>query len=74
MHKNCPEIFDQMEVFVDGGIRRGSDILKALCLGATAVGIGRSFLYSLNYGQEGVEHLIDSESPNFVIRERALIW
>jgi L-lactate dehydrogenase (cytochrome) len=62
MHKNCPEIFDRMDVFVDGGIRRGSDILKALCLGATAVGLGRSFLYSLNYGQEGVEHLIDSES------------
>jgi L-lactate dehydrogenase (cytochrome) len=61
MHKNCPEIFDQMEVYVDGGIRRGSDILKALCLGATAVGIGRSFLYALNYGQEGVEHLIDSK-------------
>jgi len=61
LQKNCPEIFDRMEVFVDGGIRRGTDILKALCLGATAVGIGRSFLYSLNYGQEGVEHLIDSE-------------
>ncbi|TKA59767.1 hypothetical protein B0A49_10873 [Cryomyces minteri] len=55
----CPEIFDRMEVYVDGGIRRGTDILKALCLGATAVGIGRHFLYSLNYGQEGVEHFIE---------------
>lgn len=56
---NCPSIFEQLEVFVDGGIRRGADVLKCLCLGATAVGMGRPFLYSVNYGQEGVEHLID---------------
>jgi len=56
---NCPEIFEKLEVFVDGGIRRGHDILKALCLGATAVGMGRPFLYAVNYGQEGVEHFID---------------
>jgi len=57
----CPEVFDHLEVYVDGGIRRGTDILKALCLGATAVGMGRPFLYSVNYGQEGVEHLIESK-------------
>ena len=57
----CPEIFDKMEVYVDGGIRRGTDVLKCLCLGATAVGLGRPFLYSVNYGKEGVEHLIDSK-------------
>ncbi|KAL8740531.1 MAG: hypothetical protein Q9190_006781 [Brigantiaea leucoxantha] len=51
----------RLEIYVDGGIRRGTDILKAMCLGATAVSIGRSFLYALNYGQEGVEHLIDSK-------------
>ena len=46
------------EVYVDGGIRRGSDIFKALALGATAVGIGRSVLYSLaSYGQPGVERM-----------------
>jgi L-lactate dehydrogenase (cytochrome) len=50
-----------MEVYVDGGIQRGTDILKCLCLGATAVGLGRSFLYSLVYGQEGVEHMIESK-------------
>lgn len=33
-------------VYLDGGIRRGSDVLKALCLGATAVGLGRPFLYA----------------------------
>lgn len=59
LQKSCPEVFDKMEIFVDGGIRRGTDILKCLCLGATAVGIGRHFLYSLMYGQEGTEHLIE---------------
>ena len=65
MHKQCPEVFDQMEVYVDGGIRRGGDILKALCLGAKAVGMGRTFLYSLNYGTEGAEHLVERE--NFLL-------
>jgi L-lactate dehydrogenase (cytochrome) len=59
MHKQCPEIFDQMEIFVDGGFRRGGDILKALCLGAKAVGMGRPFLFALNYGTEGAEHLVE---------------
>ncbi|KAJ5154259.1 Aldolase-type TIM barrel [Penicillium coprophilum] len=54
-----PAIFQQTEVYVDGGITRGTDILKALCLGAKGVLIGRPFLYSLNYGEEGVVHLID---------------
>ncbi|KAK4575237.1 hypothetical protein LTR86_001089 [Recurvomyces mirabilis] len=57
--RNCPEIFSKLEVFVDGGIRRGGDILKCLCLGATAVGMGRPFLYAVNYGEEGVQHFID---------------
>ncbi|KAI6915270.1 hypothetical protein D0869_02751 [Hortaea werneckii] len=56
---NCPEIFGQLEVLIDGGIRRGADVLKCLCLGATAVGFGRPFLYALNYGEEGVQHFID---------------
>lgn len=51
-----------MEIFVDSGIRRGTDILKCLCLGAKAVGMGRPFLYSVNYGAEGVEHFIESKS------------
>ncbi|KAJ0123743.1 cytochrome b2 [Diaporthe amygdali] len=54
----CPEIFSKLEVYVDGGFERGTDILKAIALGATAVGIGRPFLYSLVYGQQGAEHLI----------------
>lgn len=46
----------KIEVFVDGGVRRATDIIKALCLGAKGVGIGRPFLYAMSaYGQEGVE-------------------
>ncbi|KAL2426175.1 L-lactate dehydrogenase (cytochrome) [Exophiala dermatitidis] len=56
---NCPEVLEKMEVFIDGGIRRGTDVLKAICLGASAVCLGRPFLYSLVYGQQGVEKAID---------------
>ncbi|EJU06457.1 hypothetical protein DACRYDRAFT_44583 [Dacryopinax primogenitus] len=52
-----PDILDQkkLEVYCDGGFRRGSDVLKALCLGATAVGFGRPFLYAnAAYGEEGI--------------------
>jgi len=69
MHRSCPEVFDNLDVLVDGGIRRGTDIVKCLCLGAKAVGMGRHFLYSLNYGQEGVEHLIERKfsTPNWCL-------
>lgn len=60
LRRNCPEVFAGMEVFVDGGITRGTDIFKAVCLGAKAVGIGRGMLYALNYGQEGVQRYIES--------------
>jgi L-lactate dehydrogenase (cytochrome) len=47
---------DRIEVFVDGGVRRATDIIKALCLGARGVGIGRPFLYAMSaYGFEGVD-------------------
>ncbi|KAJ1329514.1 L-lactate dehydrogenase (cytochrome) [Microdochium nivale] len=58
LQRCCPQVFDAMEVYVDGGVKRGTDIFKALCLGARAVGIGRGFLYGLNYGQEGIEKYI----------------
>ncbi|KXJ93090.1 FMN-dependent dehydrogenase-domain-containing protein [Microdochium bolleyi] len=58
LQRCCPQVFDKLEVYVDGGIKRGTDIFKALCLGAKAVGIGRGFLYGLNYGQEGIEKYI----------------
>ena len=50
----------QIPVFVDGGFRRGSDVYKALAIGARAVGIGRAYIYGLaSFGQEGVEKVLD---------------
>ncbi|KAI1325499.1 FMN-dependent dehydrogenase-domain-containing protein [Xylariaceae sp. FL0255] len=47
---------NSIEVFIDGGVRRATDILKALCLGAKGVGIGRPFLYAMSaYGLDGVD-------------------
>jgi L-lactate dehydrogenase (cytochrome) len=61
LQRCCPEVFDKLEILIDGGIRRGTDVFKALCLGAKGVGIGRGFLYALNYGQEGVEKFVASK-------------
>jgi isopentenyl diphosphate isomerase/L-lactate dehydrogenase-like FMN-dependent dehydrogenase len=45
-----------VQIFVDGGVRRASDVMKAVALGANGVGVGRPFLYAYSaYGQEGVE-------------------
>src|SRR5262249_2495187 len=51
---------DQIEVVLDGGIRRGSDVVKAVALGAKAVMIGRAYLWGLGAnGQAGVENVLD---------------
>ncbi|KAK0978202.1 hypothetical protein LTR54_016015 [Friedmanniomyces endolithicus] len=55
IRRDCPEVFEKMEVHIDGGVRRGSDVLKAVCLGAHGVGVGRPFQCSVLYGTEGVE-------------------
>ncbi|KAI0936188.1 hypothetical protein AcV5_004386 [Taiwanofungus camphoratus] len=50
-----PDVFNKLEVYIDGGVHRGTDVLKALCLGARAVGLGRAFLYAQSaYGEAGV--------------------
>ena len=47
-------------IIVDGGFRRGTDIFKALALGATAVGVGRPYIFGLAaFGQPGVETALD---------------
>ena len=51
---------DQVEVVMDGGVRRGSDVVKAVALGAKAVMIGRAYLWGLAAnGQAGVENVLD---------------
>jgi heme/flavin dehydrogenase (mycofactocin system) len=51
---------DQIEVLLDGGVRRGSDVVKAVAMGARAVLIGRAYLWGLAAnGQAGVENVLD---------------
>ena len=62
--ESLPEVVDavdgRMPVIVDGGFRRGTDIFKALALGADAIAIGRPYLWGLgSFGQEGVETVLD---------------
>ncbi|KAI1258706.1 FMN-dependent dehydrogenase-domain-containing protein [Xylariaceae sp. FL1019] len=68
-----PQILERLEVFVDGGCRDGSDALKAICLGATAVGIGRPFYYALGaYGEKGVGRCVDLYADEFITGMRLL--
>ena len=61
---SLPEVVEavggKIPVMIDGGVRRGADVFKALALGATAVGIGRPYIWGLSaFGQEGVEKVLD---------------
>ena len=60
---SLPEVVEgvrgRVPVILDGGIRRGTDVFKALALGATATGIGRPYIWGLaSFGQEGVETVL----------------
>jgi len=60
LHPIATAVGDQVEVLMDGGVRRGSDVVKALALGARAVLIGRAYLWGLAAnGQAGVENVLD---------------
>lgn len=53
-------LYHKTEIFIDGGVRRGSDIVKAIALGAKSVGLGRPFLYALQtYGEEGIDRVLE---------------
>ena len=50
----------RIPILVDGGFRRGTDVFKALALGANAVGVGRPYIWGLSaFGQQGVERVLD---------------
>jgi 4-hydroxymandelate oxidase len=54
------EVKGRVPVFVDSGFRRGTDVFKALALGATAVGVGRPMLWGLGaFGQQGVDRVLE---------------
>ena len=54
------EVAGRIPVFLDGGVRRGTDVFKALALGASGVGIGRPMLGGLGaFGQAGVERVLE---------------
>ena len=63
INRFCPEVLKRVEVYLDGGVRRGTDVIKAICLGAKGVGLGRPLLYALSgYGTGGVDKALQSES------------
>ncbi|KAL6229787.1 hypothetical protein BDW75DRAFT_88217 [Aspergillus navahoensis] len=58
VYQEDPNLFNQVEIYADGGVRYGADVLKLLALGVKAVGLGRSFMYANAYGVEGVKRAI----------------
>ncbi|OHW95226.1 glycolate oxidase, partial [Colletotrichum incanum] len=56
--EKTPKIFQQIEVYADGGVRYGADVLKLLALSVRAVGLGRPFMFANVYGTEGVTRAI----------------
>jgi 4-hydroxymandelate oxidase len=81
------KVAGRLPIIVDGGIRRGTDVLKALALGANAVGIGRPYLYGLGVGgAEGVASVIQilrrefemammlTGRPNLAGIDRSALW
>jgi isopentenyl diphosphate isomerase/L-lactate dehydrogenase-like FMN-dependent dehydrogenase len=73
--ESLPEVVEAVKgripVLIDGGVRRGTDVFKALALGASAVGIGRPYLWGLGaFGQPGVEAVIDILRREFTLAMR----
>jgi len=69
-----PDLFSKIEVMVDGGVRSGADVVKALALGAKAVGIGRPVLYANGtHGEDGVARVLQSKIPQSSAQYTVLI-
>jgi len=72
MRATRPDLFDKIEVLMDGGVRSGADVVKALALGAKAVGLGRPFLYANGtHGEDGVIRLCQSTSSPVTATSRS---
>jgi hypothetical protein len=62
IHAEDPQLLKDLEIYVDGGCRRGSEVLQAIALGARGVGLGRPFLWAqAAYGEKGVIRAVRSE-------------
>ena len=62
---------DKLEVLIDGGIRRGTDVFKALALGAKAVGVGRPLIWGLAVdGEQGAKRVLDILRKDFELTMR----
>ncbi|KAK0239169.1 FMN-dependent alpha-hydroxy acid dehydrogenase [Armillaria nabsnona] len=59
IRRNAPEVFERMEVYADGGVRRGNHVITLLALGARAVGLGRSPIFANIWGEVGVSRMIE---------------
>ncbi|KAK0385340.1 hypothetical protein NLU13_7816 [Sarocladium strictum] len=55
----APEVFKKIEVYADGGVRYGADVLKLLALGVRAVGLGRPFMLANVFGVDGVTRVVE---------------
>ncbi len=71
-----PEVIDgagNLPVLIDGGFRRGTDVYKALALGAKAAGFGRPYIWGLSaFGQAGVERVVDMMRAELALTMRQL--
>ncbi|KAJ4393555.1 hypothetical protein N0V93_002767 [Gnomoniopsis smithogilvyi] len=59
IYNNDPDIFNQIEVLADGGVRYGTDALRLLALGVKAVGVGRPVMFANVFGVDGIKKVVD---------------
>lgn len=59
INEEAPELLDQLEIWADGGVRYGGDVIKLLALGARAVGVGRPYMFANMFGVKGVEKVTE---------------